>query len=189
MMARFAWIAPAPTRWPSWSRLKDEYQVAFGNDPDSDRHGIVTPSAGLMNPNHYLAVAIDYLFSHRPKWPRRPRWARRWSAAASSIAWRRHCRVRLSKCRSASNGSSTDCSTAPWVSAGKKARVLVSCGLTVRSGRPTRTGSSWACWPPRSRRSPVRIPGEHFRDIARAVRHALLHAHRRSRRHRTERVC
>jgi phosphoglucomutase len=48
--------------------LKDDYQVAFGNDPDSDRHGIVTPSAGLLNPNHYLAVAIRYLFTHRPKW-------------------------------------------------------------------------------------------------------------------------
>ncbi len=48
--------------------LKDQYQVAFGNDPDSDRHGIVTPSAGLMNPNHYLAVAIQYLLTNRPKW-------------------------------------------------------------------------------------------------------------------------
>ena len=48
--------------------LKDEYQVAFANDPDSDRHGIVTPVAGLMNPNHYLAVAIQYLLTHRPKW-------------------------------------------------------------------------------------------------------------------------
>ena len=48
--------------------LKDQYRVAFGNDPDSDRHGIVTPSAGLMNPNHYLAVAINYLLTHRPRW-------------------------------------------------------------------------------------------------------------------------
>ncbi|CAN7336229.1 phosphoglucomutase (alpha-D-glucose-1,6-bisphosphate-dependent) [Mycolicibacterium frederiksbergense] len=46
-----------------------EYQIATGNDADSDRHGIVTPDGGLMNPNHYLAVAIDYLFTHRPGWP------------------------------------------------------------------------------------------------------------------------
>ena len=51
--------------------LKDKYRVAFGNDPDADRHGIVTPSAGLMNPNHYLAVAIRYLLTHRPLWPER----------------------------------------------------------------------------------------------------------------------
>jgi len=50
--------------------LKDQYRVAFANDPDSDRHGIVTPSAGLMNPNHYLAVAIRYLVGNRPDWPR-----------------------------------------------------------------------------------------------------------------------
>jgi phosphoglucomutase len=49
--------------------LRDRYRVAFGNDPDADRHGIVTPSAGLMNPNHYLAVAIRYLLTHRPHWP------------------------------------------------------------------------------------------------------------------------
>ena len=48
--------------------LKDRFQVAFGNDTDADRHGIVTRSAGLMNPNHYLAAAISYLLSHRPKW-------------------------------------------------------------------------------------------------------------------------
>jgi phosphoglucomutase len=49
-------------------RLKDEYRVAFASDPDADRHGIVTPSAGLLNPNHYLAVAIHYLLTHRSGW-------------------------------------------------------------------------------------------------------------------------
>src|SRR6266403_1234400 len=49
--------------------LKDHFRVAFANDPDSDRHGIVTSSTGLMNPNYYLAVAIRYLLSHRPSWP------------------------------------------------------------------------------------------------------------------------
>lgn len=48
--------------------LKNKYHLAFANDPDADRHGIVTPSSGLMNPNHYLAVAIQYLLSHRPQW-------------------------------------------------------------------------------------------------------------------------
>jgi phosphoglucomutase len=48
--------------------LKDKFDIAFGNDPDSDRHGIVTRSSGLMNPNHYLAVAIEYLFQNRPGW-------------------------------------------------------------------------------------------------------------------------
>lgn len=52
-------------------KLKDQFQVAFANDPDSDRHGIVTPTAGLMNPNHFLAVAIRYLLTHRSQWRQR----------------------------------------------------------------------------------------------------------------------
>lgn len=50
--------------------LRNKFDLAFANDPDYDRHGIITP-AGLMNPNHYLAVAIDYLFRHRPQWQKR----------------------------------------------------------------------------------------------------------------------
>lgn len=59
----------SPYAMASLVGLKDRYRIAFANDPDSDRHGIVTPSAGLMNPNHYLAVAIRYLLTHRPQWP------------------------------------------------------------------------------------------------------------------------
>jgi phosphoglucomutase len=59
----------SPFAMASLVKLKDRFDVAFGNDPDSDRHGIVTRSTGLMNPNHYLAVAIRYLLSHRNKWP------------------------------------------------------------------------------------------------------------------------
>jgi phosphoglucomutase len=58
----------SPYAMASLVGLKDKFRVAFANDPDSDRHGIVTPSAGLMNPNHYLAVAIGYLLKHRPQW-------------------------------------------------------------------------------------------------------------------------
>ena len=58
----------SPSAMASLVAAKDQYQVATGNDADSDRHGIVTPDAGLMNPNHYLSVAIDYLLSHRPDW-------------------------------------------------------------------------------------------------------------------------
>ncbi len=50
-------------------KLKDDFGIAWGNDPDADRHGIVTPSSGLLNPNHYLAVAIRYLLQNRPEWP------------------------------------------------------------------------------------------------------------------------
>ena len=58
----------SPYAMASLIGLKDRFDIAFGNDPDADRHGIVTPT-GLMNPNHYLAVAINYLFEHRPEWP------------------------------------------------------------------------------------------------------------------------
>jgi len=53
--------------------LKDQFDVAFGNDPDTDRHGIVTPSGGLLNPNHYLCAAIRYLCTHRAGWPKAAR--------------------------------------------------------------------------------------------------------------------
>ncbi|MFE6735206.1 phosphoglucomutase (alpha-D-glucose-1,6-bisphosphate-dependent) [Microbacterium sp. NPDC057650] len=60
----------SPSAMASLVAKKGDYDVLTGNDADADRHGIVTPDAGLMNPNHYLAVAIDYLFSHREQWAR-----------------------------------------------------------------------------------------------------------------------
>jgi len=58
----------SPAAMASLISAKDQFQIATGNDADADRHGIVTPDGGLMNPNHFLAVAISYLFSHRPEW-------------------------------------------------------------------------------------------------------------------------
>jgi len=59
----------SPDAMASLIANRELYQIATGNDADADRHGIVTPDAGLLNPNHYLAVAIDYLYTHRPSWP------------------------------------------------------------------------------------------------------------------------
>ncbi|MEM9665090.1 MAG: phosphoglucomutase (alpha-D-glucose-1,6-bisphosphate-dependent) [Bacteroidota bacterium] len=59
----------SPYAMASLIDLKDRFDIAFGNDPDYDRHGIVTRGSGLLNPNHYLAVAVQYLFQHRPGWP------------------------------------------------------------------------------------------------------------------------
>ena len=59
----------SPNAMASLIRVSGEYEIATGNDADADRHGIVTPDAGLMNPNHFLAVAIEYLFDHRADWP------------------------------------------------------------------------------------------------------------------------
>ncbi len=53
--------------------MRDKYDVSIGNDPDADRHGIVSPTAGLLNPNHFLALCVEYLFAHRPEWPRAAR--------------------------------------------------------------------------------------------------------------------
>ena len=58
----------SPNAMASLIQNRDKFQISTGNDADSDRHGIVTPDAGLMNPNHYLAVAIQYLYTHRPGW-------------------------------------------------------------------------------------------------------------------------
>jgi phosphoglucomutase len=59
----------SPNAMASLIARQHDFDIATGNDTDADRHGIVTPDAGLMNPNHYLAVAIEYLFAHRPSWP------------------------------------------------------------------------------------------------------------------------
>ncbi len=119
--------------------LKDRYRVAFANDPDADRHGIVTPSAGLMNPNHYLAVAIEYLLTHRPDWPARAAVGK--TLVSSSLIDRVVAALggASSRCRSASSGSWRACSTARAASAARRAPARASCAATAPSGPPTRT--------------------------------------------------
>ncbi len=137
--------------------LKDQYQVAFANDPDSDRHGIVTPSAGLMNPNHFLAVAIRYLLLNRPHWPQGAAIGK--TAVSSSMIdrvvkslGRRLCEVPVGfKWYVPGLFDGSTCF------GGEEMPGPASCGWTEPCGRPTRTARSWTCWPPRSRRGPARI--------------------------------
>ncbi len=128
--------------------LRERFDLAFANDPDADRHGIVSRVAGLLNPNHYLAVAIDYLYRHRPGMARRRR-------RGQDHRQQQHDRSRgepssaadSSKFRSGSSGSWTVSSTARWDSAARRARARRSSAATAVCGRPTRTGSSLASWP------------------------------------------
>lgn len=85
------------------------YDIATGNDADSDRHGIVTPDGGLMNPNHYLAVAIEYLFTHRPGWGENAGVGKTLVSSRSSTAWLTASVARWSRFRWASSGSCPVC--------------------------------------------------------------------------------
>ena len=159
----------------------DRFAVAFGNDTDADRHGIVTPPSGLMNPNHYLAVAIDYLFTHRAGWPAGAAVGKtlvsstlidRVVARARARAARGPGRLQVVRARAAA--------TAASASAARRAPAPASCAATAARGRPTRTASSWTCSPRRSPPSPASDPGDHYERLRGALRHALLHARRRA---------
>ena len=119
--------------------LKDRFQVAVGNDPDADRHGIVTASAGLMNPNHYLAVAIQYLLGNRPNWPATAAIGK--TVVSSSMIDLRHAR-RWPATRRGASGLQVVCasrsSRAAFALAAKRAPARASCGGMARSGRRTR---------------------------------------------------
>ena len=119
--------------------LKDRFDVAFGNDPDADRHGIVTPSAGLMNPNHYLAVAIRYLLTHRPHWSTAAAVGK--TLVSSSLIDRVVAGLgrKLVEVPVGFKWFAPGCSTARAASAARRARARASCAATARSGRPTRT--------------------------------------------------
>ena len=129
--------------------MRDKFDVAFANDTDADRHGIVTRSNGLMNPNHYLAAAIAYLFENRPHW--RGDSAVGKTVVSSAIIDRVANKLGRKLVETPVgfkwfvDGLVTARSDLP----ARKAPALRSCGRTARCGPPTRTASSWACWPAR----------------------------------------
>ena len=119
--------------------LKDRFDIAFACDADHDRHGIVTRSVGLLPPNHYLSVAIFYLFQHRPGWST--------SAAVGKTVVSSQMIDRVTgkagpqalRGRSASSGLCPACSTGRWVLAAKRARARRSAARMAASGRRTKT--------------------------------------------------
>lgn len=134
---------------------RDRYQIATGNDADSDRHGIVTPDAGLMNPNHYLAAAIDYLYTHRPSWPAGIAVGK--TAVSSSIIDRVVAGIdrKLVEVPVGFKWFVDGLIGGTIGSVARSRRGRRSCGATDRCGPPTRTASPWLCWPPKSWPSPV----------------------------------
>ena len=155
--------------------LKDRYRVAFANDPDADRHGIVTPSAGLMNPNSYLAVAIRYLLTHRPLW--QPTSAVGKTVVSSGMIDRVVRGLEPAALRGAGRIQVVFARILRRIvllrRRGERRRQLPAAS-TGPSGRPTRTGRSWICSRRRSRRARASRSGR-----------ALSCADRRSSGHRT----
>ena len=148
----------SPYAMASLVQRRNEYQIATGNDADADRHGIVTADAGLMNPNHYLAVAIGYLYANRPDWPQDTGIGKT-AVSSSMIDFVAHdLGGGWSRPPSGSSGSCRASSTARSRSAARRARARRSSAPTARCGPPTRTVSSSACSPRRSWRSPGRRP-------------------------------
>ncbi len=131
----------SPYAMASMVKLKDRFDIAWGNDPDADRHGIITRSAGLMNPNYYLAVAIQYLLAT----PARLATGRGGRQDGRQQRHDRPGRERSSTARSGrfrwdSSGLPRAYSMAPAASAAKRAPAPVSSGATDPSGPPTKTG-------------------------------------------------
>ncbi len=157
----------SPSAMASLIGRKDDYDIATGNDADADRHGIVTPDAGLMNPNHYLAVAIGYLFGGaRPGWPDTARIGK--TLVSSSMidrvadghrqaAGRGAGRVQVVRARADRR--------VVRVRRGGVGRRVVPADRTGARGPPTRTASCSACWPRRSSRGPADAVASHYAEL------------------------
>jgi phosphoglucomutase len=135
---------------PDQRHARRRFDVATGNDADADRHGIVTPDGGLMNPNHYLAA-------HRLSVRQPAAWGADVAVGKTLVSSSMIDRVVASsaaacwRCRSASSTSCPACWMARSASAARNRPGPRSCARTARCGPPTRTACCWACWPPRSR--------------------------------------
>ena len=115
-------------------------RLATGNDADADRHGIVTPDAGLMNPNHYLAVAIDYLYRHRPDWPADAAIGKTLVSSSMIDLVAADLGRTLLEVPVGFKWFVPACSTAPSASAARRAPAPRSCAATARSGRTDKDG-------------------------------------------------
>ena len=146
----------SPYAMASMIGLKDRFQVAFANDPDADRHGIVTPS-GLMNPNHYLAVAIQYLLTHRPNWPQSAAVGK--TLVSSSMIDRVVHKLarRLTEVPVGFKWFAPGLFDGTICFGGEESAGRVSCGAMVASGAPIRMARSWVFWRRRSPRKPEKI--------------------------------
>lgn len=130
--------------------LRDKFDLAFANDPDYDRHGIVTP-AGLMNPNHYLAVAINYLFQHRPQWGKEVAVGKTLVSSAMIDRVVNDLGRKLVEVPVGFKWFVDGLFDGSFGFGGEESAGPPSCASTARRGPPIKTASSCACW---RRRSP-----------------------------------
>ena len=161
--------------------LKDRFDVAFACDTDHDRHGIVARSAGLLPPNHYLAVVIDYLFRNRPRWRADAGVGKTVVSSAHDRPRRRGLGRTCTRSRSASSGSSTGLLDGSLGFGGEESAGASFLRLDGRSGRPTRTASRRRCSSAEITARTGRDPGEHYRRLHDELGDAGLRSHRRAR--------
>ncbi len=157
----------SPNAMASLIANRDRYDVSTGNDADADRHGIVTPDGGLMNPNHFLAVAIEHLFTHRSGWPDATAIGKTLVSSAmidrvAASLGRDLLEVPVGFKWFVPGSARTDRSAS--VARNRPGRR--SCAPTAPPGPPTRTAWCCACSPPRSSRSTGSSPSEHYQRLA-----------------------
>jgi phosphoglucomutase len=138
--------------------LRDKFDLAFANDPDYDRHGIVTP-AGLMNPNHYLAVAINYLFQHRPQWGKDVAVGKTLVSSAMIDRVVNDLGRKLVEVPVGFKWFVDGLFDGSFGFGGEESAGPPSCVSTARRGRPIKTASSCACWRRKSPQSPEKPAG------------------------------